>query len=309
MFAFLLIFLFAGQSFGPSAIWKPDANFRQTVISACQNRGAKFDACFADQMKAAGASADALAFTHAVHDEAYMQSFRPVGPIGIAVAVYPFRANENDALLIVNGEPPTIDVDALDKLPADQMRADPAYQAMLKNHADATLFPGDRSSTDALLAVGFADGSREVVAGYRVQAGCHACAVLGLAFFGFEFDPQGKWTGTKFNGFTTEYSGDRANARQIVRVTPNSTFTLLLPGNRTTGYSWALTPTKGKKALQSLGQKYEAQGNAVGRGGEEQWSFRAPSSGNFTLNFGYKRPWEKNTAPAKSLEISVQIQQ
>jgi hypothetical protein len=46
------------------------------------------------------------------------------------------------------------------------------------------LWPGDRASTDHLLAVVFEDGSRQLVAGYRVQAGCHACAVLGQAFFG-----------------------------------------------------------------------------------------------------------------------------
>ena len=308
MFPLVFALALASSNFGPAAVWHPSAGFRQSVVSACANRGADFGKCFADRMKAAGASAEALAFTHAIHDGGYMQAFRPVGPVAVASVMYPFRANENSALMIVNGQPAVIDVDALNTLPADQMKADPAYQAMLKGHSNATLWPGDRASGDDLLALAFADGSREIVADYRVQAGCHACAVLGQAFFGFRFDPKAKLTATEFTGFTIEYRGIHTVPQKIIRVKPNTTFTVLLSANRTTGYSWELDPTQGRSELQLLGHNYEPAGNQIGSGGEERWSFRASKASEYRVHFSYRRPWEKNAAPAKSLEIVVRAQ-
>lgn len=308
MFPLIFTLALASSNFGSAAVWHPAASFRQSVVTACGNRGADFDKCFAGQMKAAGASAEALAFTHAVHDDGYMQAFRPIGQIAVASVMYPFRANENSALLIVNSEPAVIDVDALNTLPVDRMKADPAYQEMLKEHPNATLWPGDRASADNLLALAFADGSREIVADYRVQAGCHACAVLGQAFFGFSFDSNAKLTATKFTGFTTEYRGIHAVPRKIIRVKPNTTFTVLLPANPSTGYSWGLDPTQSRSDTQLLGHKYEPSGNRIGSGGEERWSFRASGTTESRLHFSYRRPWEKNTAPAKSLEIVIQVQ-
>src|SRR5690349_18364765 len=111
MFPLVFTLALASVNFGPSAVWHPPASFRQAVVAACGNRGADFGKCFADQMKTAGASAEALAFTNAIHDGGYMQAFRPVGQIAVASVMYPFRANENSALLIVNGAPAVIDVD------------------------------------------------------------------------------------------------------------------------------------------------------------------------------------------------------
>lgn len=237
-----------------------------------------------------------------------MQGFRPLGPIGVASVMYPFRANENNGLLIVNGEPPLVDVDALQNLPQGEMKADPAYQAMFKQHPDATLWPGDRASTDDLLALAFADGSRQLVAGYRVQAGCHACAVLGQAFFGFSFDAAGKLVSTKFTGFTAEYRADRATAQKILSVSPDMTFSLLLPANRSTGYSWTLDSPSAKGPLQSAGHTYNSLGSQMGSGGEERFSFRTVGSGDSSLVFRYSRPWEKSGVAQKTLEIVVRVQ-
>ena len=71
MFPLVFTLALASSNFGPAAVWHPTASFRQSVVSACTNRGADFGKCFAGQMKAAGASADALAFTHAMNDDGY----------------------------------------------------------------------------------------------------------------------------------------------------------------------------------------------------------------------------------------------
>lgn len=64
--------------FGPEAVWHPDAGFRKSVISACQGRGAGFMKCFAEHMRAAGASSQALAFTQAIQNNGYMGESRLV---------------------------------------------------------------------------------------------------------------------------------------------------------------------------------------------------------------------------------------
>ncbi len=289
-----------------SAVWHPPADFRSKVLAACENRGAAFGKCFADQMKAAGASAEALAFTRLIHGDGYVQAFRPVARVGIAAVSYPFRANENDGLYLVNGDPPAINIDDLQKLVSGQMDSDPAYDAAKKSHPNADLWPGDRSSTGSLLALTFPDGSQQFVADYRVQAGCHACAVLGQAFFGFNFDPAGKFTGTEFSGFTPLYTFSRTASEKIVSVKPGSTFTIVLPSNRSTGYSWQLKSSA--SALEALGNKYEPSSDSrMGAGGEDLWTFHARGAGESTLHFSYARSWEKNTSPAKELKVTVRV--
>ena len=62
-------------------------------------------------MKKAGASPAALAFTRRTGSQAYLRALREAGNVDVALAIYPFRANENEVWLLVNGDPPLIDVD------------------------------------------------------------------------------------------------------------------------------------------------------------------------------------------------------
>jgi predicted secreted protein len=296
------------HEFGSSVVWRPPGNFRNTVLSACESAGAGFGKCFSGQMKAAGASAQALDFTHLIHDTGYVEALRAIGPVDAALVNYPFRANENSGLFLINGEPPAIDIDDFKSLQQDQMKADAAYSSMSRSHSDATLWPGDRSSTDAPLALITPDGSQEFVADYRIQAGCHACAVLGQAFFNFRFDSRGKFEGANFSGFTPKYVFSRVASVKMFRVESGSTWTILLPSNKTTGYSWNLASLPEAAAVESVGHKYEAQARGLaGAGGDERWTFHAARQGESTLNFSYMRPWEKNK-PAKTLSLDIRVQ-
>jgi predicted secreted protein len=293
------------REFGSSVVWRPPDNFRKTVLSACENSGSAFGKCFVQSMKATGASAQAIDFAHLTQNNGYAQALRPIGPVDAALVNYPFRANENLGLFLINGEPPAIDVDDFKNLPQDQMKADPAYAAMFKNHPDATLWPGDRSSPDALLALILPDNSQQFVAPYRVQAGCHACAVLGQAFFDFVFDSRGAFKSANFSGFTPKYAFSRTASDTMLTVEPDSTWSILLSSNRTTGYSWQLAPLPNSASVENVGHKYEAGATQLaGAGGAERWTFRAKGQGESTLSFTYARPWEK-TNPAKTLSIHV----
>ncbi|MBV8864014.1 MAG: protease inhibitor I42 family protein [Acidobacteriaceae bacterium] len=270
-----------------SAVWHPPTDFRSRVLTACENRGAAFGQCFADQMKAAGASPEALAFTRLIHGDGFIQAFRPVARVGVASVFYPFRANENYGLYLINGQPAAVNIDDLQRLPQDQMDFDPAYAAAKNSYSNADLWPGDRSSTSALLALIFPGGSQQFVAGYRVQAGCHACAVLGQAFFSFNFDPAGKFTGTEFSGFSPHYAFSEIASDKQFSVKPGSRFTLVLPSNRSTGYAWQLGSVAAS-VLQSLGHKYDLPGTTrLGQEGHELWTFQAVKPGQSTLHFSY----------------------
>ncbi len=295
------------HEFGPSVVWRPPDGFRNTVLSACQSSGAGFGKCLADQMKIAGASAQALDFAHLIHDDGYIQALRPVGTVDAALVNYPFRANENLGLFLINGEPPAIDIDDFKNLEQAKMKADPAYAGMSKTHPDATLWPGDRSSPDALLALIMPDKSQQFVAGYRVQAGCHACAVLGQAFFNFTFDSQGKFKTANFSGFTPKYVFSRVASEKMLVIESGSSWTILLPSNRTTGYSWRLADLPNSASVESVGHNYQAGAAGLpGAGGEEGWTFHAVRQGESTLDFTYARPWEKNN-PARTLSVDIRV--
>ncbi len=83
-----------------------------------------------------------------------------------------------------------------------------------------------------------------------------------------------------------------------------------LPSNRTTGYSWSLVMT-GSGVLKQQGEAaYEtlrSDRRLMGAGGVEIWKFCAVKAGALTLTFNYRRPWEKDVPPVKSLTWPVTI--
>lgn len=304
----LLLALLPQSGFDRGVVWNPPPDFRVQVFSACDNAPGGFGGCFLSQMKRAGASPQALAFTNRIEGDGYVSAFRPLGRLSAALVNYPFRANENNGLVILNGTPTVVDVDDSKYLRQDQLQSIPQYAALLKSHPDASLWPGDRSTPDDLLVLSLPGGSRQFIAGYRIQAGCHACAVLGQAFFGFVFDANGEFQRAEPVGFTTEYTPGSASSNKSATVRVGTSFSLLLPANPTTGYGWTLASSGKSQTLQPLGHQYHpASTPALGAGGEEHWSFRANTPGQSVLNFSYQRPWEKNLPPAKTLVVTVRV--
>lgn len=155
--------------------------------------------CFVKQMRRAGASAAAVAFSQELKDEGYLQHLQVTGKVDIAYAVYPFRANENYLCLLVNGDPSLIDVDKLDSLPQSSMKRDPAYQKLLRQYPNLSLWPGDRSPGDSPITVeDTKSGAQRFLVNYWQQDGCHACARVGVTTFAFEFDSSARFLGAKY---------------------------------------------------------------------------------------------------------------
>jgi inhibitor of cysteine peptidase len=85
---------------------------------------------------------------------------------------------------------------------------------------------------------------------------------------------------------------------------------IYLPANRTTGFGWKPTFSKGG-FLKPEGEAFylanKTSPNLVGSGGTETWIFRAEQAGSTTLTLGYVRPWEKGKAPEKTVAWPVTV--
>lgn len=100
-----------------------------------------------------------------------------------------------------------------------------------------------------------------------------------------------------------------ANHQQTIVVKPKETLIVKLPANPSTGYMWAFTPPDdGTVKLLSNWKFTPSKKNTVGAGGETSWRLQAGQSGETTLQFAYRRPWEDaSIAPAEIREYKIVI--
>ena len=180
---------------GPDAVWKPPSDFRAGVVKACAKEP-DFGACFVGRMAAAGAPAAALDFAKRTGNQGYAASFRDTGRVDIVHAEYPFRANENSLVFLVNGEPSMIDVDDLSRIDRKNLDDNPAYAALLEKYPALALFPADRRPALGPSTTKRRTGGQTFVVTYVLKDGCHACEVVGDARIGFDFDVEGRFIGT-----------------------------------------------------------------------------------------------------------------
>lgn len=101
-------------------------------------------------------------------------------------------------------------------------------------------------------------------------------------------------------------SGESA---QSMNLRVNQPLILRLPSNPSTGYSWTLPVAP--QLLRVEGKPGFEEANTapgvVGAGGQEVWTLRALTAGEETLRFEYRRPWEKDAPPARSLLYRIEI--
>lgn len=181
-----------------AAVWTPPAGFLAAMHRACDGKGGDFGACFVVEMERSGAPAAALAFARHTDGQGYLESFRPTGGrVDVAIAEYPFRANENSGCFLVNGAPAMVDVDDPRYLDRDALRRNPAYAEILRSHPNAAVFPGPRSDAAAIAATARPDGGQVFRVPYALTDGCHACARVGALTLDFDFDASGRFAGAR----------------------------------------------------------------------------------------------------------------
>jgi len=194
----------AAGKIGSAAVWQPPQDFMTKAHAACDaGNPPNYAECFIDQMSKLGAPVGAVEFTRILYkqsdgDVGIMTEFQKVGPVDEARVMYPLRANDNYGLLLVNGDPPILNVDDLKKLDRAAMEQNPLYQAVKQKYAKTDVWPGDRSGNNWLQTKQLPDGGLQFIVGYPLLNGCHACTPTGLAKFSWDFDAKGKFLGTKY---------------------------------------------------------------------------------------------------------------
>ena len=243
-----------------------------------------------------------------------MEEYRKTGPVDIAYVVYPFRANENQGFLLINGVPPAIDVDDLSFLSAEDLKKDPLYPRLKNQYTALALWQGDRSGREYPASDRTPDGAQRFTVRYRLLNGCHACELAGHVRYAFDFDRNGQFIGTTYLGIekppadmgkSEEAFSDPATP---VTVRKGRAFALALPSNPTTGYLWQPAESVDDSVIKFVGNEYRGDyPGLIGAGGREIWTFKAVGIGETTIGLKYVRPWEKNTAPARSVLFKIVI--
>lgn len=221
--------LFA-QPFSPDAVFRPGPAFVPAAMRKCGAfRPPRTGECFIAQMRGAGASSQALAFARLLHERTgqvgYLRGFREAGRVDIAYVQYAFRANELNGVCLINGSPPLIDVDRLDAPDQPALESDPAYAALRRQYPGVAIFPADRFHTDSPSVEALAGGGLRFLVDYRLNNVCHACAQVGTARYGFDFDAAGKFLGARLVSVqAAERASSRSSARrsQPARLAPAS---------------------------------------------------------------------------------------
>jgi hypothetical protein len=190
----------SAPSVTPKVVWNPSPEILAAIREKCgKGDPGNLNECFLAEMRAAGASQQALAFAKANVDNGllYARAFRKSGPVDIAYIQYPFRANELDGVLFVNRDPTIINVDDEEFASQSNFSKDPTYAALAKKHPQISIWPGDRFHTKKPLVKDLGSGQQLFVVEYILRDGCHACAQIGTASLNFTFDKQGRFTGVQ----------------------------------------------------------------------------------------------------------------
>jgi hypothetical protein len=178
--------------------WNPSSEVLSAIREKCgKGDPSDLNECFLTEMRAANASQQAVAFAKANLENGlfYARAFRKVGTVDIVYIQYPFRANELDGVLLVNGDPAIIDVDNERFVSQTNFSTDTIYEALAKKHPQISIWPGDRFHTNKPLVKGLRSGQQLFVVEYILRDGCHACAQIGTASLNFAFDKQGRFAG------------------------------------------------------------------------------------------------------------------
>jgi hypothetical protein len=189
-----------------SAVWQLPPQFMTTAHAACdQSSPPDYSECMITQMAKAGAPDAAVSFTRELYKENHgefgiMTGFQDEGPVAFAWITYPLRANTNYGLLLVNGRPRIINVEDLKLLDTKTMKQSFQFQDVKAQFPNVAVWPGDRDRKIWPNSQAGPNGGIQFTVEYPLINGCHACARAGFVIFNWNFDAQGKFLGTTFQG-------------------------------------------------------------------------------------------------------------
>ena len=103
---------------------------------------------------------------------------------------------------------------------------------------------------------------------------------------------------------------DERNANAPVTLQRNQTLVVTLQANVTTGYRWEAVAGYAPVLGQLSTPDYSARPTetpVAGAPGDMTFRFRAENAGTTTLELAYRRPFEPDVAPAKTIRYDVTV--
>jgi predicted secreted protein len=97
---------------------------------------------------------------------------------------------------------------------------------------------------------------------------------------------------------------EAANGSEV-SLSVGQAFTLALPENRTTGYSWQVSKN-GRPVCRLVDDSREQNSKLIGAPGVHKWRFVAEKPGAGTIELHLVRPWEANDI-RRSLSLNVRV--
>jgi inhibitor of cysteine peptidase len=103
---------------------------------------------------------------------------------------------------------------------------------------------------------------------------------------------------------------DERNVNAPIALVRNQTLVVTLEANVTTGYRWESIPGFAPVLGELPTPDYAARPSATpvaGAPGDMTFRFRAESPGTTTLELAYRRPFEADVGPAKTIRYDVTV--
>ena len=101
----------------------------------------------------------------------------------------------------------------------------------------------------------------------------------------------------------TVYTADDDGTSIVLE--PGESFSVVLPGNATTGYSWQVEGIDAA-ILSAAEPVYVSDSELVGAGGVYTFTFTAAAAGETELRLVYLRPWDQ-VEPLETLTMTVTV--
>ena len=102
-------------------------------------------------------------------------------------------------------------------------------------------------------------------------------------------------------------NADKSYDGRTVNLRVGDGVKLSLDENPTTGYRWEFL-TRPEPACVIVTDAFVANANGLaGGGGVHNWDFRAVDKGTSTVSLVYRRPWEKDAAPAQKFTLTLMV--
>jgi len=110
------------------------------------------------------------------------------------------------------------------------------------------------------------------------------------------------------SGAGNDVNVDSTYSGKQVELSVGQSLIVTLVSNPSTGYSWSLADNSNESVLSNTGDEYIApQTTLMGTPGSEKWTFKALKKGTSIISMEYIRPWEDNTPPAETFNLTVVV--